>query len=158
MSFLKNIFKKKVGGTLVGNLIRIGANKLTNGILGNGAGILQPPVISPITPTLNPSSDALAQKARQDLIDSGINPDTGQPFAKTGGAAAGALGNILNGGNATGVTSPVGGGFLQSVKDFFTKGVPVDASVNKGSIIGIGIVVIGAILLVYFLFKKKGKK
>lgn len=36
MSFLSKIFKKKKGGTLVGNLIRGVANSASGGILGNG--------------------------------------------------------------------------------------------------------------------------
>lgn len=35
--FLKKVFKKKPGGTVVGNLIRLAANKATGGILGTGA-------------------------------------------------------------------------------------------------------------------------
>jgi len=37
MSLFKNLFKKKPGGTLVGNLLRGVANQATGGILGNGA-------------------------------------------------------------------------------------------------------------------------
>lgn len=40
MSFISNIFKKKPGGTTVGNLIRGVASKATSGALGNGAGII----------------------------------------------------------------------------------------------------------------------
>lgn len=40
MSFLKNIFKKKPGGTLVGNLLRVGVNKASGGIMGTGANML----------------------------------------------------------------------------------------------------------------------
>ncbi len=36
MGFFKNIFKKKKGGTLFGNLIRGVANKASGGVLGNG--------------------------------------------------------------------------------------------------------------------------
>lgn len=35
--FLKKVFKKKPGGTVIGNLIRVAANKATGGILGTGA-------------------------------------------------------------------------------------------------------------------------
>lgn len=35
--FLKKVFKKKPGGTAIGNLIRLAANKATGGILGTGA-------------------------------------------------------------------------------------------------------------------------
>ncbi len=35
--FLKKVFKKKEGGTAVGNIIRIAANKATGGIIGTGA-------------------------------------------------------------------------------------------------------------------------
>lgn len=41
MSFFKNIFKKKPGGTFVGNLIRGVANKYSFGLLGNGAMMLK---------------------------------------------------------------------------------------------------------------------
>lgn len=34
------LFKKKPGGTLIGNLLRMGANKASGGILGNGANML----------------------------------------------------------------------------------------------------------------------
>jgi len=40
MGFLSGLFKKKAGGTMVGNLLRGVVNKATNGILGNGAGII----------------------------------------------------------------------------------------------------------------------
>lgn len=36
MGFFKNIFKKKPGGTFLGNLIRKGANVASGGVLGNG--------------------------------------------------------------------------------------------------------------------------
>lgn len=36
MGFFKNLFKKKKGGTLLGNLVRGVANKASGGILGNG--------------------------------------------------------------------------------------------------------------------------
>lgn len=36
MSFFKNLFKRKAGGTFVGNLLRGVANKATKGKLGNG--------------------------------------------------------------------------------------------------------------------------
>ncbi len=39
MGFLKNIFKRKEGGTFVGNLIRGGSSAMTGGILGSGAGL-----------------------------------------------------------------------------------------------------------------------
>lgn len=37
MGFLSGLFKRKKGGTFVGNLIRGVANKATGGVLGNGA-------------------------------------------------------------------------------------------------------------------------
>lgn len=37
MSFFKNLFKRKPGGTFFGNLLRGVANKATGGLLGNGA-------------------------------------------------------------------------------------------------------------------------
>jgi len=37
MSWLKNIFKKKPGGTFFGNLLRSGASAASGGILGQGA-------------------------------------------------------------------------------------------------------------------------
>ena len=40
MAFLSNVFKKKPGGTMLGNLIRTTANKATGGVLGNGASII----------------------------------------------------------------------------------------------------------------------
>lgn len=39
MGFLSGIFKRKKGGTFVGNLIRGAASKATGGILGSGAGL-----------------------------------------------------------------------------------------------------------------------
>ena len=39
MGFLKNIFKRKKGGTLVGNLLRGVSSAATGGILGSGAGL-----------------------------------------------------------------------------------------------------------------------
>lgn len=42
MSKLKDLFKRKPGGTFVGNLIRSGARTATGGILGNGAMMLKP--------------------------------------------------------------------------------------------------------------------
>ena len=42
MSFLSGLFKRKPGGTFVGNLIRGAANKASGGLLGNGAMILKP--------------------------------------------------------------------------------------------------------------------
>lgn len=35
------IFKKKPGGTFMGNIIRGAANKFSGGVLGNGAGLMQ---------------------------------------------------------------------------------------------------------------------
>lgn len=40
------LFKKKVGGTFLGNLVRGVASKYTGGILGGGAGILQPETVT----------------------------------------------------------------------------------------------------------------
>lgn len=40
MGFLKNIFKRKVGGTFFGNLLRSVAHTATGGLLGNGAMML----------------------------------------------------------------------------------------------------------------------
>lgn len=40
MGFLSNIFKKKPGGTVVGNLIRGVVNKASSGVLGTGAGMI----------------------------------------------------------------------------------------------------------------------
>lgn len=42
MAFLKNLFKRKPGGTFVGNLIRGAANKFSGGLLGNGAMMIKP--------------------------------------------------------------------------------------------------------------------
>lgn len=39
MGFLSGIFKKKKGGTLVGNLLRGGASAMTGGLLGSGQGL-----------------------------------------------------------------------------------------------------------------------
>lgn len=41
MGFFKNLFKKKKGGTFVGNLIRGVASTATGGLLGNGAQLRQ---------------------------------------------------------------------------------------------------------------------
>lgn len=41
MSFLSNLFKRKPGGTVVGNLLRTVASTVTGGILGNGAMMLK---------------------------------------------------------------------------------------------------------------------
>ena len=40
MAFLGGLFKRKPGGTLIGNLFRKVANAATGGILGNGAGMI----------------------------------------------------------------------------------------------------------------------
>lgn len=40
MSFISNLFKKKPGGTAIGNLFRKAANTATGGILGNGANMI----------------------------------------------------------------------------------------------------------------------
>lgn len=40
MGFLTGLFKKKVGGTVVGNLLRGVVNTASKGLLGTGAGIL----------------------------------------------------------------------------------------------------------------------
>lgn len=39
MGFFKNLFKRKEGGTFVGNLFRSVAKPLTGGVLGSGAGL-----------------------------------------------------------------------------------------------------------------------
>lgn len=39
MGFLSNIFKRKKGGTFVGNLLRGASSAMTGGILGNGSGL-----------------------------------------------------------------------------------------------------------------------
>lgn len=39
MGFLKNIFKKKSGGTFLGNILRGASSKVSGGILGSGAGL-----------------------------------------------------------------------------------------------------------------------
>lgn len=54
----KNLFKKKPGGTFFGNMIRVAANKASNGVLGNGANMIplsageNYPPTSPIVQTL----------------------------------------------------------------------------------------------------------
>lgn len=42
MGFLKNVFKRKEGGTFFGNIIRTVAKTYTGGILGSGAQMKQP--------------------------------------------------------------------------------------------------------------------
>ena len=39
MGFLDGLFKKKRGGTFVGNLLRGGVNTVTDGLLGNGSAL-----------------------------------------------------------------------------------------------------------------------
>lgn len=39
MGFFKNIFKRKEGGTVFGNLLRGGASAMTGGMLGSGQGL-----------------------------------------------------------------------------------------------------------------------
>ncbi len=39
MGFFKNLFKRKPGGTALGNLIRGGASAVSGGMLGSGAGL-----------------------------------------------------------------------------------------------------------------------
>lgn len=39
MGFLSKIFKRKKGGTFLGNMLRGASSKLTGGILGSGAGL-----------------------------------------------------------------------------------------------------------------------
>lgn len=39
MGFFKNIFKRKEGGTAIGNLLRGGASAMTGGMMGNGSGL-----------------------------------------------------------------------------------------------------------------------
>lgn len=69
--FLK--FKKKPGGTAVGNLIRLAANKATGGILGTGANRL--PVVTstaktdslPVVNSSTPISEAVAKSTDASL-------------------------------------------------------------------------------------------
>jgi hypothetical protein len=76
--FLKKVFKKKPGGTAIGNLIRLGVNKASGGILGTGANRL--PIITsstPIAETVAKSTDAaikqsvlnLSQQAKERLLN-----------------------------------------------------------------------------------------
>jgi hypothetical protein len=42
MPFLKNLFAKKEGGTMVGNFFRGLSNKATDGLIGNGDNMIKP--------------------------------------------------------------------------------------------------------------------
>lgn len=62
MGLFKNLFKRKKGGTLVGNLIRGVANSATGGILGNGSMLIKDePVNNPTIKVANPNAYQIGQ-------------------------------------------------------------------------------------------------
>jgi hypothetical protein len=63
------VFKKKPGGTVVGNIVRTGANKMSGGILGNGAGMLPVRTSQAVqTATANQKSGEAAKQLVQDTL------------------------------------------------------------------------------------------
>jgi len=81
------LFSKKPGGTFFGNLLRIGANKLTGGVLGNGANMIPLPsgpqtVTTPVAPDLQNSAlaetlNGIIKGATKDVsVKGGVDKDT----------------------------------------------------------------------------------
>lgn len=80
MSFFSKIFKKKPGGTLFGNLLRIGAKSVSGGLLGNGANMIPleegasikdaPPAPPKPFTNANPVLDGLSSKLNDFLSKS----------------------------------------------------------------------------------------
>lgn len=89
MSFFKNIFKKKKGGTLVGNLLRSTASAYTGGILGQGANMLP---LDDIQVSSQPTRQEIATKL---VSKAGINELPQVKSTKTQVFIAGLKQNIV---------------------------------------------------------------
>lgn len=68
MGFFKSIFKKKKGGTLVGNLIRSVASGYTGGVLGSGANMI------PLDDEPQKQNVQTSQELAQKIVSKTINP------------------------------------------------------------------------------------
>lgn len=81
MGFLKNIFKKKKGGTFVGNLLRGASSSVTGGILGSGAGLRR---WEDQQRGINPENQQMdGRQMGSDFINKGVAPF----MANSGGAS-----------------------------------------------------------------------
>lgn len=68
------LFKKKPGGTLVGNLIRLGVNKATGGILGTGANRLPAsPATTQAGETYKTPIQETVKQAQADAVVKGVS-------------------------------------------------------------------------------------
>lgn len=74
MSFLKNLFKKKPGGTVFGNLLRAASNKATGGILGNGANMI--PIGAPVADPLGSGQVTQASAVGTAPVANPVDPST----------------------------------------------------------------------------------
>ena len=135
MGFLGGLFKKKAGGTMVGNLLRGVANKATNGILGNGAGIINQEQEDIL---YLPDTDFIAKYGYtkaviQKQMETGVAPPVLLPTANISPAKSNQV-----------ETEKVK--LMDKIKDFF--------KTSEGKIVGY-ILVIGVVI---FLWKKFGKR
>ena len=84
MSFLKNVFKKKPGGSMVGNLFRKGINMASGGVLGTGEQIAK-----------RDANDAINQQYNAILATQGkAVADTYKSLAMTGASPDSILGML----------------------------------------------------------------
>lgn len=119
MGLFKNIFKKKEGGTLVGNLVRKVANSASSGVLGNGLAMIGP--------------DRDQQDVHNDVVQ---------------GLAVGLGSGLVNGVYAAqnnGGLAPEK--FVTNVQDAATKSVIKNAWDNyKPKIVKYGLIIVGVIV------------
>lgn len=79
MGFFSNIFKKKKGGTFVGNLIRGAASTATGGVLGSGAGLARweaeqdAKVMNDLQKQIQDLKSYNGKQVGSDLVNSAIN-------------------------------------------------------------------------------------
>ena len=103
-----SLFKKKVGGTFFGNLLRLGSNKVSGGLLGNGANML------------TVEGAALADTKAQLALVKAANVEAAKPIllstaAGVGGAVAGltrAKESLIYSQSPAGVTANVQNGYI----------------------------------------------
>jgi hypothetical protein len=140
MGLFKGLFKRKVGGTFLGNLVRGVTNKVSGGVLGNG-GMM---ITQEDADKRDLSEDAYLQK--YGITKTGatpIRPILPEIKAQIGAATLGALDGINN--------------YQQSGQtgNSFASGATISKYTQIGKTIGIAIGAILAVLMIIKLVKKK---
>lgn len=83
MAFLSTVFKKKPGGTMVGNLLRTTANRASGGVLGNGASIISQEDFDKNTLTDLEFYNRYAKTKNGVVLDAYKNSSANQPKLQT---------------------------------------------------------------------------